>query len=574
MPAISGQCCDDGWNPRAYAWSGAGSLTGVRDHVWAALTAARQAGWGGLLAEQRQYLDAFWDRADVEVDGDAEVQQAVRFALFQVLQAGARAENGAIPAKGLTGPGYSGHTFWDTEIFVLPMFTFTTPDAAASAARWRHSTLPLAIDRAAQLGLHGAAFPWRTITGPECSGYWPAGTAAFHVNADIAVAAVRYTDATGDEEFAQGTGMDLLVHTARLWSSLGHHDAEGRFHIDGVTGPDEYSALADDNIYTNLMAQRNLLAAADAAKRYPDRARELGVSDQEPAGWRDAAEAMTIPYDEALGVHAQAAGFTRRQVWDFARTSPQQYPLMLHFPYFDLYRKQVIKQADLVLAMQMHSSAFTPEQKARDFAYYERLTVRDSSLSACSQAVIAAETGHLDLAYDFLGEAALIDLRDLEHNTRDGLHIAFAGRHLDRAGQRLRRAAPPGRDRQRRAAALRRPDPARVHPVHRWPAPASRGHARPGQVHPDRRRPARNPSPRPSRHPHGRETARPADPDGAVPAPPQPAGWPRAGAPPAHRERDETGRGPWHHGPFGLETEFVRTARGSPPRSARIIRIV
>jgi alpha,alpha-trehalose phosphorylase len=159
MPAISGQCCDDGWNPRAYAWSGAGSLTGVRDHVWAALTAARQAGWGGLLAEQRQYLDAFWDRADVEVDGDAEVQQAVRFALFQVLQAGARAENGAIPAKGLTGPGYSGHTFWDTEIFVLPMFTFTTPDAAASAARWRHSTLPLAIDRAAQLGLHGAAFP-------------------------------------------------------------------------------------------------------------------------------------------------------------------------------------------------------------------------------------------------------------------------------------------------------------------------------------------------------------------------------------------------------------------------------
>ena len=176
------------------------------------------AGRGGPLAEQRQYLDAFWDRADVEVDGDAEVQQAVRFALFQVLQAGARAENGAIPAKGLTGPGYSGHTFWDTEIFVLPMFTFTTQDAAASALRWRHSTLPLAIDRAAQLGLHGAAFPWRTITGPECSGYWPAGTAAFHVNADIAVAAVRYTDATGDEEFAQGTGMDLLVHTARLWS--------------------------------------------------------------------------------------------------------------------------------------------------------------------------------------------------------------------------------------------------------------------------------------------------------------------------------------------------------------------
>ena len=408
----------------AYAWSGARSLTGVRDQVWAALAAARQAGWDGLLAGQRRYLDDFWNRADVEVDGDPEVQQAVRFALFHVLQASARAENRAIPAKGLTGPGYSGHAFWDAETFVLPMLTFTTPAAAASALRWRHGTLPLALDRAAQLGLAGAAFPWRTINGQECSGYWPAGTAAFHVNADIAVAAVRYADATGDEEFARGPGVDLVVHTARLWVSLGHYDNQGNFHIDGVTGPDEYSAIADDNIYTNLMAQTNLLAAADAAKRYPDRACELGVSDEESATWRDAAQAMTIPCDEALGVHAQAAGFTRRQIWDFARTSAGQYPLMLHFPYFDLYRKQVIKQADLMLAMHMHSSAFTAEQKARNFAYYERLTVRDSSLSACTQAVIAAETGHLDLAYDYLGEAALIDLRDLQHNTRDGLHIA------------------------------------------------------------------------------------------------------------------------------------------------------
>jgi alpha,alpha-trehalose phosphorylase len=341
-----------------------------------------------------------------------------------VLQAGARAENRAIPAKGLTGPGYGGHTFWDTETFVLPMLSFTAPIAAAHALRWRHSTLRSALDRAAQLGLRGAAFPWRTITGPECSGYWPAGTAAFHVSADIAIAAVRYVDATGDEEFARGPGMDLLIHTARLWRSLGHYDADGGFHIDGVTGPDEYSALADDNVYTNLMARRNLRAAADAAKRYPERARELGVSDEEPAGWRGAADAMTIPFDETLGVHPQADGFTRHEIWDFARTPAGQYPLMLHFPYFDLYRKQLVKQADLVLAMLLHSSAFTAEQKARNFEYYERLTVRDSSLSACIQAAVAAEVGHLDLAYDYLGEAALMDLRDLEHNTRDGVHIA------------------------------------------------------------------------------------------------------------------------------------------------------
>jgi alpha,alpha-trehalose phosphorylase len=408
----------------AYSWSGVRSLPGVRDQVWAALSAARQSGWDGLLAEQRGFLDGFWDCADVELDGDAEVQQAVRFGLFHVLQAGARGENRPIPAKGLTGPGYDGHAFWDTEVFVLPVLTFTAPDAAASALRWRQDVLPAAVDRAAQLGLAGAAFPWRTIDGEECSGYWPAGTAAFHINADIAHAVIRYMDATGDAGFARDAGMDLLIHTARLWRSLGHHDAAGRFHIDGVTGPDEYSAVADDNVYTNLMARKNLLAAATAAESYPDRARELGIDAEESADWRDAAEAMYVPYDDALGVHPQAEGFTRHQVWDFASTPPDHYPLLLHYPYFDLYRKQVVKQADLVLAMHLCDTDFTAEEKARNFAYYEPLTVRDSSLSARTQAVIAAEAGHLGLAFDYLGEAALMDLQDLEHNTSDGVHMA------------------------------------------------------------------------------------------------------------------------------------------------------
>ena len=408
----------------AYGWSGERSLNAVRDQVWAALTGARQAGWDGLVAAQRAYLDDFWRRADVEVHGDVEIQQAVRFGLFHVLQAGARGEQRPIPAKGLTGPGYDGHAFWDTETFVLPALTLTAPDAAASALRWRHKTLPSAQQRAAQLGLQGAAFPWRTINGKECSGYWPAGTAAFHVNADIAAAVVLYVDASADEEFARAEGIELLVHTARLWRSLGHHDGEGRFHIDGVTGPDEYSAVADDNVYTNLMAQHNLVAAVRAAESYPDRARELGVDPEESAAWRDAAQAMYIPYDEALGVHPQAAAFTGHQVWDFAGTPADHYPLMLHYPYFDLYRKQVVKQADLVLAMQLRGEAFTAEQKARNFDYYEALTVRDSSLSACTQAVMAAEVGQLSLAFDYLGEAALIDLDDLQHNSRDGVHIA------------------------------------------------------------------------------------------------------------------------------------------------------
>ncbi|USQ84915.1 family 65 glycosyl hydrolase [Streptomyces phaeoluteigriseus] len=408
----------------AHGWSGARSRPAMSDQVEAALAAAGHSGWQGLLDDQQAYLDDFWAGADVEVDGDEEIQQAVRFALFHVLQAGARAERRAIPAKGLTGSGYDGHAFWDTETFVLPVLTYTAPGAVAEALRWRQGTLDAARERAAQLGLSGAAFPWRTIEGSEGSAYWPAGTAAFHVNADIADAVVRYVAATGDTAFERDTGVELLVETARLWRSLGHHDAHGVFHIDGVTGPDEYSAVADDNTYTNLMARANLLSAAAAVERHPEEAARLGVDEEESAAWRDAAAAVHIPYNEELGVHEQHAGFTRYQRWDFDGTRPDQYPLLLHFPYFDLYRKQVVKQADLVLAMYTCGDFFDEEQVARNFAYYEPLTVRDSSLSACCQAVVAAQAGHLRLAHAYTAEAALMDLADLEQNTRDGLHIA------------------------------------------------------------------------------------------------------------------------------------------------------
>jgi len=408
----------------AYDWSGERSESAVRDQVAAALVAASQTGWDGLVSEQHAVLDAFWARSDVEVDGDPEIQQAVRFALFHVFQAGARAEGTAIPAKGLTGPGYDGHTFWDTETFVLPVLTYTAPESVAQALRWRHSTLPAARARAVQLGLDGAVFPWRTIAGAECSGYWPAGTAAFHIGADIAAAVVRYIEMTGDEDFEKDEGLELLVETARMWCSLGHHDAHGRFRIDGVTGPDEYSAVADNNVYTNLMAQHNLTHAAELAQRHPRATRQLGIDDEELAAWHDAAAAMFIPYDEFLGIHPQSEGFTSHAVWDFEATSPEQYPLLLHFPYFDLYRKQVVKQADLVLALHLRGDAFTAEAKVRNFAYYEALTVRDSSLSASTQAVVAAEVGHLELAHGYLAESGLMDLGDLEHNTRDGLHIA------------------------------------------------------------------------------------------------------------------------------------------------------
>jgi alpha,alpha-trehalose phosphorylase len=407
-----------------YGWSAVRSQPAIRDQVVAALSAARATGWEGLLAEQRAFLDDFWARADVEVDGDPEIQQAVRFALFHVLQASARAERRPIPAKGLTGSGYDGHAFWDTETFVLPLLVLTVPGAAADALRWRHSILDRAKERASQLGLRGAAFPWRTIDGAEGSGYWPAGTAAFHVNADIAYAVEQYVAATGDTAFEEQVGLELLVETARLFMSLGFLNAAGHFRIDGVTGPDEYSALADNNVYTNLMAQQNLRCAAEVAERWPEKAHALGVEREEIARWSDAAKRMYLPHDTSTGVTPQDEAFTEHEVWNFAATAPDQYPLLRHFPYFDLYRKQVVKQADLVLAMHLRGDAFSAEQKARNFAYYEALTVRDSSLSASTQAVLAAEVGQLQLAYDYLGEAALMDLDDLEHNVQDGVHMA------------------------------------------------------------------------------------------------------------------------------------------------------
>jgi alpha,alpha-trehalose phosphorylase len=238
------------------------------------------------------------------------------------------------------------------------------------------------------------------------------------------MAAVRYVNATGDEGFDRTTALPLLVNTARLWASVGHHDTDGRFRIDGVTGPDEYSALADNNTYTNLMAQRNLRAAAAVVERHREAAAEFDVDDDELHAWRAAADMMTVPWDEELRVHPQADAFTRHARLDFAALGPDAYPLLMTVPYQVLYRTQVVKQADLVLALHLCGDSFSAEDKRRNFEFYEAITVRDSSLSAATQAVVAAETGHLDLALDYAAETALIDLRDLAANTRDGLHMA------------------------------------------------------------------------------------------------------------------------------------------------------
>ena len=431
------------------------AVEALRDRAEGAVAAAMRAGWDGLVAGQRARLDDYWTCADVEVEGSPRLQQALRFALFQVFQAAARLELRSIAGKGLTGAGYERHTFWDFEAFVLPLLTATQPEAAEQALRWRHATLDHARERARLLRFGGATFAWRTIDGRESSGYWPASTAALHVNADVAAAVLHYVRATGDRAFEREAGLEILVETARLWASVGRWDAARGFHLDGVTGPDEYTAIVNDNVYTNVMARLNLDGAAAAARRHPDVARGLGVTDDEIGGWVEAARGMTVVTDDTRGVHPQSAGFTELERWDFAAIEPEQYPLQDHFPYVDLYRKQVVKQADLVLALWTAHEAFTSDEKARDFAYYEALTVRDSSLSAVAQAVIAAEIGQLGLAADYVAEAAMIDLADLRGDADAGLHMAslaglwtavvagFGGMRESEAGLRFAPRLPP-----------------------------------------------------------------------------------------------------------------------------------
>ena len=418
----------------AYHTARRGTVGGLSRRVEATLGAGVRRGFDRLAAEQRRRLDRFWSLADVVVDGDPALQQAVRFALFQLHQASACLRGTGIPAKGLTGLGYEGQYFWDQEIYLLGVLTYLAPEVAAEVLRYRHATLPMARQRARTVSERGALFPWRTIDGEAASAYFPAGTAAYHINADVAHALRTYVDVTGDVAFLDRYGAEMLVETARLWASLGFFSQRrgGRFCLHGVTGPDEYTALVHNNAYTNLMAKANLADAARVVDRLaadrPDAfarlARRTRLEPAEPERWRHSAEQMELPYDEALGLHGQDDYFLDLERWDFAATPARRHPLLLHYHPLVLYRKQIVKQADLVLAMFLHGEAFTPEQKRRNFDYYDPLTTGDSSLSAPIQAIVAAEVGRHDLAVEYLQRTAFLDLDDLAHNLKDGVHLA------------------------------------------------------------------------------------------------------------------------------------------------------
>jgi alpha,alpha-trehalose phosphorylase len=401
------------------------------------LDRAVRDGFDALATSQRENLARFWDRADVRLQtrlNPVRQQQAVRWNLYQVAQASWRAEGAGVPAKGLTGQAYEGHYFWDTEVYVLPFLSYTQPRIARNLIRFRHSMLGRARERAAEMGQRGALFPWRTINGEEASSNFQQGTAQYHINADIAYAVMRYAHVEGGGRMLGEIGAEILVETARLWQDLGFYGADHKFHIHGVTGPDEYTTVVNDNTYTNLMARLNLNSAAATVRRlreerpkdYTALAHAVRLQPREIESWERAAAAMHIPFDDDRGIHPQDETFLDREVWDLDGTPRGKFPLLLHYHPLVIYRHQVLKQADIVLAMFLLGNEFPEEQKRRNFDYYDALTTGDSSLSACVQSIIAAEIGRERQALEYFQYALLMDLGNVAGNASDGVHIASA----------------------------------------------------------------------------------------------------------------------------------------------------
>ncbi len=391
--------------------------------------------------EQRAWYDRFWAASDVEVRSDEPghdgIQQAIRYNLFTLAQASGRADGQGVPAKGVTGSGYEGHYFWDSEVYVAPFLTYTSPEIARNLMHFRSMMLPAARDRARELSQRGALFPWRTINGEEASAYYAAGTAQVHIDADVVHALVQYVNATGDVGFLLRDGLQILVETARLYADLGfwRNNGERSFHIHGVTGPDEYTTVVNNNLFTNVMARYNLEQAVtwvewarrDHPREFARLAAKLELEDGEIAEWAQCAAGMHIPFDEGLGIHPQDDFFLDREVWDLSRTPDELRPLLLHYHPLVIYRFQVLKQADVVLALFLQGDRFTAEEKRKDFEYYDPITTGDSTLSAVVQSVIAAEVGYHEVAYGYFLQALFVDLANLHRNTVDGLHVASTG---------------------------------------------------------------------------------------------------------------------------------------------------
>jgi alpha,alpha-trehalose phosphorylase len=388
-----------------------------------------------LLEHQRDYLKQFWSLADINIIGDEKLELGLRYNLFQLLQAVGKDDKSNIPAKGLSGEGYEGHYFWDTEIYILPFFTLCYPDLAKGILKYRYTILDSARQRAREMGhKKGAAYPWRTIAGKECSAFFPAGTAQYHINADIAYSYIQYYLATGDIDFIKEFGAEVVFETARIWIELGHFH-KGQFKIDAVTGPDEYTAIVNNNYYTNVMAKYNLRWASKLYYELLDSDPELlkslcskiSLQREEIETFVCAYKNMCLPYDAELKINAQDDAFLSKAVWDFENTPKEKYPLLLNYHPLTIYRYQVLKQADTVLAHFLVEDDSDTQTIKNSYDYYEKITTHDSSLSCAAYSIMASKIGYIEKAYEYFIDTATLDLDDTHGNTKDGVHTANMG---------------------------------------------------------------------------------------------------------------------------------------------------
>ena len=418
-------------------------------------------GFDAIAESQSATVRALWDRAAFAVDGDETLTAALRFDLFQLHQSASRDPNHGIGAKGLTGEGYEGHYFWDAETFMLPALVLQAPGSARILLAYRIGKLDRALAHARAMGhARGALYPWRTIAGDECSSHYPTGSAQYHINGDIAYALALYVAATGDEAF-RAEAAAMLFETARMWMEIGAFDARrgGAFCIHGVTGPDEYSALVDNDFYTNAIARRHLAYAADTAdwlRGHPEfgaAVAAVGLDDAEVASWRKAAEAMWLSVDPALDINPQDDAFLGRpELPGLAGALRGDGPLLMRYHPMILFRHQVAKQGNVIQAMAMDLVETPLSRQRRNFDYYSRVTTHDSTLSSVSFAIAAARLGNDAAALDFHRECAFVDLENRHGNTSHGLHMAaLAGSWLILAqgwgGLRLDGAVPAFRPR-------------------------------------------------------------------------------------------------------------------------------
>jgi alpha,alpha-trehalose phosphorylase len=393
-------------------------------------------GYNELVNQQKEYLHKFWDKTDIEIEEkESQFNQLLRFHIYHLLQASARVQNSGIGAKGLTGPGYEGHAFWDIEVYVMPFLIYNLPRVAKNLLLYRYNMLDKAREWARLLNHKGALFPWRTINGEEASAFFAAGTAQYHINADIAFAIKKYTEVTQDYDFLYDYGAEILVETARLWADLGFYGKDGKFQIHGVTGPDEYSAIVNNNCFTNYMARENLYFAIkiieDMDKNEPEKysilVHQTKLKPRELDAWKSAADNMYIPYNKDLGINPQDDKFLQNERWDLDSIPKNKFPLLLYYHPLMLYRYQVIKQADVVLAMFLLGNHFPKDLKKRNFDYYDPITTGDSSLSVCIQGILAAELGYADLVTKYFTYTMLMDVADVGGNVEHGLHLASMG---------------------------------------------------------------------------------------------------------------------------------------------------